>query len=89
MLACFYPLRTLSVRAADTNPFPTRRAHETRLLELLLIAGFLALLFGFGVVLSQALKASNIYPGPYALVYLGAWVPLVVAWNFLGYQCPN
>jgi hypothetical protein len=86
MLACFYPLRALSVRAADTSPFPTRTASETRLQELLLIVGFLALLFGFGVGLSQILKTSDIYPGPYALAYLGAWVPLAVAWNLLGYQ---
>jgi hypothetical protein len=79
-------LRALSVRAADTNPFPTRTASETRQRELLLIVGFLTLLFGLGAGLSQALKTLDIYPGPYAVAYLAAWVPLAVAWNLLGYQ---
>jgi len=76
----------LSVRAADTDPFPIRTASETRQRELLLIAGYFALLFGLGAGLSQALKTSDVYPGPYAVVYLAGWVPLSVAWNLLGYQ---
>jgi hypothetical protein len=75
----------LSVRAAENNPFPTRTASETRQRELFLIVGFLALL-GLSAGLSQAFKTLDIYPGPYAVVYLAAWVPLAVAWNLLGFQ---
>jgi hypothetical protein len=85
LVASLFPLRALSDRAADTNPFPTRAASETRRRDLLLIVGFVALL-GLGVVLNQALKTTDIYPGPYAVAYLAAWVPLSVIWNLLGYQ---
>jgi hypothetical protein len=86
LLASLFPLGALSARAADTNPFPTRTASETQQRELFLIVGFFILLFGLGAGLSQALKTLDIFPGPYAVVYLAAWVPLSVAWNLLGYQ---
>jgi len=86
LLACLLPLRALSTRAAETSPFPTRTESETRQRELLLIVGFIVLLFGLGAGLSLTLKTLDLYPGPYAVAYLAAWVPLAVAWNVLGYQ---
>jgi hypothetical protein len=86
LLASFIPLRALSVRGADTDPFPVRAASETRQRDLLLVAGFLALLFGLSMVFTETLKTTDIYPGPYAVAYLAAWVPLSFAWNLLGYQ---
>jgi hypothetical protein len=86
LIACLLPLRALSVQAADHHPFPTLTASEAKQRELLLICGFLALLFGLGAVLGHAFKALDIYPGPYAVVYLAAWVPSAVAWNLFGYR---
>jgi hypothetical protein len=86
LLTCLFPLLALSGRAAETNPFPARTESEARQRELLLSGGFIALLFGFGAGVSLALKVPDLYPGPYAVAYLAAWVPLAVAWNLLGYQ---
>lgn len=70
------------------QPLPTRTESETRQRELFLIVGFIVLLFGLSAGLSLALKALDFYPGPYAVAYLAAWVPLAVAWNLLGYSAP-
>ena len=86
LIASFFPWRTLSARATETNPLPTLTASETRQRELLLIVGFIVLLFGLGAILSQALKTLDIYPGRYTVAYLAAWVPFSVAWNLLGFQ---
>jgi hypothetical protein len=53
---------------------------------LLLIVGFIALTFGLSPILGRALKASDAYPGPYAVAYLAAWIPFAVAWNLAGYN---
>lgn len=83
---CLVPLRALSVRAADHHPFPTLNASEAKQRELLLIGAFLILVFGLSAVLGDGLKALYSYPGPYAVVYLAAWVPLAVVWNVFGFQ---
>lgn len=86
LVVCFFPLRALSVRAADTDPFLSRPASQTRQLDLILVGGFIVLLFGLGAALDDALKSLDIYPGPYAVAYLAGWVPLAIAWNVRGYQ---
>jgi hypothetical protein len=86
LIACLFPLRALSVRAAGRHPFPTLTASEAKQRELLLIVGFFILLFGLGADLGHVLKSLGLYPGPYAVIYLAAWVPLAIAWNLLGYQ---
>jgi hypothetical protein len=86
LLACLFPLRALSIRAADQHPLPTLDTSEAKKRELLLIGGFLILLFGMSAVLGNAMKALQIYPGPYAVIYLAAWVPLSVIWNLVGFQ---
>ncbi len=86
LIVCLLPLRILSVRAADTNPFPSRSTSETKQLDWLLIVSFFVLLLGLGAGLSQTLKALDIYPGRYAVAYIAAWVPLAIAWNLVGYQ---
>lgn len=86
LIACLFPLRALSMRAADQHPFPTLDASEAKQRELLLIAGFVTLLFGMSAVLGNAMKGLQIYPGPYAVIYLAAWVPLAVVWNLVGFQ---
>lgn len=81
-----HPLRALSVRAAEQQPFPKLNASEAKQREWLLIGAFLTRVFGLSTALGEGPKALHSYPGPYAVVCLAAWAPLAVVWNVFGVQ---